>query len=183
MGNRANMGYNHIREFVNEEETCFVQGFFCCVDGCYCGDGCCGCAYDREFLCCRHQFCCRGGRENLCCTPDEDDCCQLGIGCCSYSIRTKNCTCCKDEAQCTSAHSHAFPRFHRPTAVVSSPSTLRLAAARSYPSSRRLRGTLVPSLVPSKLSIEASLDSEFSPTTRPAASIKRVSVGQLSQLV
>merc|ERR1711934_1097350 len=100
MGERkdeTNMGKT--RDALNEEEVIFCSGYFCMIGGLLCTD-CIGCMGDAECLCCRHQFCCKSGTDMLCCTAEEEDCCQLGCGCCAYSCKSPV-TCCKREPQCS----------------------------------------------------------------------------------
>merc|ERR1711871_368779 len=106
MGNKEKMG--RTRDALDESKIMFCHGCFCTITGLMCED-CIGCMSDSEFLCLRRQLCCKSGVEGLMCTPNDGDCCQIGLYCCAYSCKNPT-TCCKEEGQCCCvANLCAFP--------------------------------------------------------------------------
>merc|ERR1711918_56693 len=111
MGNRAKMGRSMgVRDGIDENNVTVCHACCCFINGFMCTE-CCGCAIEEDCFCLRYQCCCKSGADQICCTPEEDECCQLGCGCCGYSCKKECCNpCCKAEAQqCCFVGLCAFP--------------------------------------------------------------------------
>ncbi|KAJ1452469.1 hypothetical protein M885DRAFT_526794 [Pelagophyceae sp. CCMP2097] len=97
------------QDALDESKICVVNGCCCCIAGLLCDASCWGCMGKSECLCCVQEVCCKANTSPLCCTTQEGECCQLGLGCCSIALKSPT-TCCKGQDQvCCVVSMCAFP--------------------------------------------------------------------------